>query len=381
MSRELEQLRGEIDRIDHQLICLLEERFSVTAQVGRLKAKTGKAVFDPEREKAVIKDRLSCVQNPDNCGAVGGLFEMIMANSRQGQRKDCCQSVRNLLESLPVCDRISLTGGELVAYGGVEGSFGEEALISFFGEETPRRGYPYFSQIIEAVRSEKVTYGILPIENSSTGAVIEAYDLLRDSGCYIVGEIKLPIRHCLLGLPQTDMQTIQKVYSHPQGLAQSSRFLQNYPDYQCISYPNTAMSAKLVRDSNDRTLAAIGSKRCAETYGLEILAENINDSAHNHTRFVVISKNSLCSEQADKISICFDLVHTTGSLYQILTFFAMNKINLLKLESRPIPEQNWEYSFFIDFEGNLEEQRIRDTLCSVLEETSRFRYLGNYVGS
>ncbi len=379
MSNELEGLRQEIDQIDRQLIALFEQRFAVTSRVGELKNKIGKPVFDPERERAVVKDRLARVQNPENKAAISSLFEMMMANSRQGQRKTCRTGIENLMQSLPVCNEVVLSEGAVIAYGGVEGSFGEEALLHFFGEHTNRTGFPYFSQVIDAVRRGEAEYGILPIENSSTGAVIEAYDLLRDSGCYIVGEVKLPIRHCLLGLPEADMDTIQKVYSHPQGLAQSSQFLQKHPNYQCVSYLNTAMSAKLVRDSGDLSLGAIGSKRCADTYGLKVLAEGINDSLHNHTRFVVISGKSLFSEKANKISICFDLAHTTGSLYQILTFFAINKINLMKLESRPIPGKNWEYSFFVDFEGNLKEQEIQDTLCSVVDEVSRFRYLGNYI--
>ncbi len=381
MSKELEGLRQEIDQIDRQLIALFEQRFAVTSRVGEFKSKIGKPVFDPERERAVIEDRLSRVQNLENCAAISSLFEMMMANSRQGQRKICRAGIENLINSLPVCNEIKLSDGAMVAYGGVEGSFGEEALLTFFGEDTNRIGFPYFSQVIDAVRKGEAEFGVLPIENSSTGAVIEAYDLLRDSGCYIVGEEKLPIRHCLLGLPGADMDQIQKVYSHPQGLAQSSQFLQEHSNYQCVSYLNTAMSAKLVRDSGDFSLAAIGSKRCADTYGLQILAEGINDSLHNHTRFVMISGKSLLAEEANKISICFDLAHATGSLYQILTFFAINKINLLKLESRPIPGKNWEYSFFIDFEGNLMDQEIQDTLCSVVDEVSRFRYLGNYIGS
>lgn len=380
MSNELEGLRQEIDQIDRQLIALFEQRFEVTSRVGELKAKIGKPVFDPQREKAVIEDRLSRVKHPKNQAAITSLFEMMMANSRQGQRTICRQGVDTLLSSLPVIPQVALSQEGIVAYGGVEGSFGEEALIHFFGENACRKGFPYFSQVIDAVRNGEAEYGVLPLENSSTGAVIEAYDLLRDSGCYIVGEVKLPIRHCLLGLENATLDTVQKVYSHPQGLAQSSAFLQQHPQYQCVSYLNTAMSAKLVRDTGDPALAAIGSKRCATAYGLQVLAEDIQDSCHNYTRFVVISAKSLMSEKANKISICFDLAHTTGSLYQILTFFSINKINLLKLESRPIPEKNWEYSFFVDFEGNLQEKRIQDMICSVVDESSRFRYLGNYIG-
>lgn len=379
MSRELNNLRQQIDQIDRQLIALFEQRFAVTNQVGELKSKAGKAVFDPNRENEVIRDRLSRVQHSENEAAICSLFELIMANSRQGQRRLCRGSFETLLRELPVRDQIQVP--EVVAYGGVEGSFGEEALISFFGEETKRQGLPYFSQVIDAVREKRAEYGVLPIENSSTGAVNEVYDLLRDSGCYIVGEVKLPIRHCLLGLEGADIGDIRKVYSHPQGLSQSSLFLQQHSDWQAVPYLNTAMSAKLVRESADPSFAAIGSKRCAEKYGLTVLAEGIHDSRHNHTRFVVISSEGLACDKANKISLCFDLAHTTGSLYQVLTFFSINKINLLKLESRPIPEKNWEYSFFIDIEGNMADKSVQDAICSVMDETTRFRYLGNYIGS
>ena len=377
---QLEELRKEIDQIDRQLTALIEQRFRVTGQVGELKKQSGKAVFDPVRGREVIRDRVSRVGDPHIQGAVESLFELMMANSRQNQRLLCRDSIENLLKRLPVCREIQADGETVVAYGGVEGSFGEEALLSFFGERPQRRGFPYFSQVVESVRTGKAGFGVLPIENSSTGAVNEVYDLLRDSGCYIVGEIKLPIRHCLLGLEGTSLEDIQKVYSHPQGLSQSSQFLQQHGNWECVPYLNTAMSAKLVKETGDCSLAAVGSKRCADEYGLEVLAEGINDSLHNHTRFVVISANSLMSDKADKISLCFDLAHTTGSLYQVLTFFSINHINLLKLESRPIPDKNWEYSFFIDIEGNIGQQKIQDAICSVMDETTRFRYLGNYIG-
>ena len=380
MSGRLEELRRQIDQIDRQLVDLIVQRFLVTDQVGEYKRQTGKAVFDPVRERAVIQDRVARVQDPHSKAAVGSLFELMMANSRQNQRRLCRDSVEALLRQLPAFQEMKPDEHTVVAYGGVEGSFGEEALLSLFGRATIRTGFPYFSQVVDAVKTGQASYGVLPIENSSTGAVNEVYDLLRDSGCYIVREVKLPIRHCLLGLEGAALEDIQKVYSHPQGLSQSSQFLQRHSNWECVPYLNTAMSAKLVKETGDKALAAVGSKRCAQEYGLRILAEGINDFPHNHTRFVAISSKSLVSPEADKISLCFDLAHTTGSLYQILTFFSINQINLLKLESRPIPDKNWEYSFFIDMEGNIEQQKVQDAICSVMDETTRFRYLGNYIG-
>ena len=380
MSGQLENLREQIDQIDRQLLELLRQRFAVTDQVGAYKAASGKAVFDPEREAAVIQDRLHRLQDDDLAPAVKSIYTLLMANSRQRQRRLCRNRLETFLQELPVTDSVCADVTIPVAYGGVEGSFGEEALLTFFGEGQARQGYPYFSQVIDAVRTGQAQYGVLPLENSSTGAVIQVYDLLREGGCFLVGEVKLPIRHCLLGLPGAKLAGLHKIYSHPQGLSQSSRFLQAHPSWEGVPYLNTAMSARLVRDSGDLTMAAIGSRRCAQEYGLEILAENIQDSEHNHTRFVVIGSKALRSEKANKISLCFDLAHSSGSLYQILTFFAIHQINLLKLESRPIPEKNWEYSFFMDLEGNLYDRAVQDASCSVMDETVRFRYLGNYPG-
>ena len=375
---DLQELRNQIDQTDRELVALFERRNALTTQVGELKSKSGKPVFDPEREQEVIQKRLEWLKDKEFTSACKRLYTFIMSISRQGQRKLCHDKLDALLAQLEKNRMTALKPEPMVAYQGVEASYGEEALCEYFGENTCRVHFPNFADVAEAVRSGKADFGVLPIENSSTGAIHEVYDVLKDSGCYIVGEKKLAVSHCLLGNEGTAIESLKEVYSHPQGFLQSGQFLKQHPDWKQVPYQNTAMSAKLVRDSGRRDIAAIGSARCAEAYGLTILKRKINDLLENHTRFIIIARQILPDPADNKISLSFGLPHTSGSLYGILSFFAINGINLLKVESRPIPHRNWEYYFFVDLEGNIADESIQNAVCSVMDETIDFRYLGNY---
>ena len=248
----------------------------------------------------------------------------------------------------------------------------------YFGEKVESTHVETFREAMEAIAEKKADFAILPIENSTAGIVSEIYDLLVEFDNYIVGEQIIPIEHCLMAIPGTTMEKIRQVYSHPQSLMQSARFLNRHPDWQQISMQNNAFAAQKVAREQDRSKAAIASAYAAEYYGLEVLQKGVNDQKNNVTRFIVISNQKIFVKDADKISLCFEVPHKSGSLYRILSHFIYNNLNMNRIESRPIEGKNWEYRFFLDFVGNLEQEEVQDALRGIQEEASNVRILGNY---
>lgn len=230
---------------------------------------------------------------------------------------------------------------------------------------------------MSAIDEGSADFAVLPIENSTAGIVNEIYDLLVEFENYIVGEQVIPIEHCLLALPGTKMEEIKRVYSHPQSLMQSARYLAEH-DWQQISMQNNAFAALKVAKEKDKTQAAIASEYAGETYGLEILEKGINDSDSNSTRFIIVTNQKIFRKNANKISLCLEIPHESGSLYHILSHFIYNNLNMTKIESRPIPDRNWEYRFFIDFEGNLADSAVKNALRGLREEARSMKILGNY---
>lgn len=264
---------------------------------------------------------------------------------------------------------------------GVPGAFSEEALSEYFKDDSYETIYSStFEDVLKNLQNGEVDYGILPIENSSAGSIVDVYDLIRKYKCYIVGEKILSVKHNLLALPGTKIEEITKVYSHPQGFSQSSTYLSNHKDWQQIPYYNTAISAKYVKDTNEKHRAAIASMRAAKIYGLEAIEENINYNVHNYTRFIIVSNNMAFSDEADKVSVIFTVPHDSGSLYHALAHFYYNGINLLKIESRPIHDRSWEYFFFVDLKGNLQDANLLIALGRILDQSTYFELLGNYKG-
>ena len=218
---------------------------------------------------------------------------------------------------------------------------------------------------------------MLPIENSTAGIVNEIYDLLQEYENYIVGEQIIRIEHCLLGVPGTELSDIRTVYSHPQSLMQSARFLAGY-DWQQISMQNNASAAKKVADEQLKTQAAIASEYAGKVYGLEVLRKGVNHSGTNSTRFIIVTNQKIFRKDAGKVSICFEVPHESGSLYHMLSHFIYNNLNMTKIESRPIEGRNWEYRFFIDFEGNLADSAVKNALRGLRDEARNMKILGNY---
>jgi chorismate mutase/prephenate dehydratase len=265
-----------------------------------------------------------------------------------------------------------------VVYQGVEGAYAHLALASYFGEDVEQFHVDTWRDAMDAIKNGEADYGVLPFENSSAGIIAENYDLLKEYGYYIVGEQKIKVNHCMLGIEGADLSKIKKVYSHPQALSQCSKFLEANRQWEAISMKNTAMAAKKVKEDGDSTQAAIASSMTSKLYGLEILSEGIQNNSTNETRFIIVSRKNEYIAGAAKISICVQLKHESGSLYHALSHFIYNGLNMTSIESRPLQGKNWEYQFFIDFDGNLEDPAVQNALRGLKEETLDLKIFGNY---
>lgn len=261
---------------------------------------------------------------------------------------------------------------------GVEASFSHEALLLYFGKQVNALSCNEFKDVFDALEEGKIEYGVVPIENSSTGGILEVYDLLRNYGFYIVGEKCVKINHNLLGVKDTKLSDIKQVYSHSQAFLQSKEFLMEHKDWSMIPYFSTAMSAKYISESKLKSKVCIASKKAAELYGLSILKENINYNKNNYTRFIIIGKNKNVNRELDKISIVITVNHKVGSLYDILSYFKSNNLNMAKIESRPIINEPWKYFFYIDFCGNILDENTKRALDGIKSDCQYFRFIGNY---
>jgi len=265
----------------------------------------------------------------------------------------------------------------IVAFQGERGAYSEEAALSYFGSKIDFLPCKTLSAVFQAVESGRATVGIVPVENSLEGAVSETYDLLLSSSLIVSGEYNLRVKHCLLTNPGVKIEDIKRVYSHPQALAQCRRFLESL-HAEIIPYYDTAGSAYMIKREELRDAAAVASRRAAEIYGLQILAESIEDSPNNYTRFFVIGKFEREPTGKDKTSVVFTTRHVPGALYAALGVFAKRGINLTKIESRPTKQTPWEYNFYVDFEGHKSDANVQAALEELKAYTLYIKILGSY---
>lgn len=373
----LENIRKKLDVIDEQIVKLYEERMQLCEEVGIDKVKTGKKVYDKQRENEKLAVLTSKASNEFNRRGIKELFEQIMSMSRKRQYQILGNHGVFGRTSFIELDTLQSENARLV-FQGVEGAYSQAALQQFFGDNKNVFHVDTFRDAMEAIEEGSADFAVLPIENSSAGAVSQVYDLLVEFENYIVGEVVIPIRHTLAGIAGTKLDEIERVYSHPQGLMQSARFLDEHGAWQQISVANTAMAAKKVLEDARRNQAAICSEYAAEIYGLEILQREINSSEKNSTRFIIVTNQKVFLKDAKKISICFEIAHESGSLYHLLSHFIYNNLNMTKIESRPIEDRPWEYRFFIDFEGNMSDGAVKNAIRGLREEARNLKILGNY---
>ena len=374
---DLLELRGRIDEIDQQIVALYEKRMEVSKQVAEYKIETGKRVFDKAREEEKIQKVKSLTHNDFNSHGIEELFEQIMCMSRKLQYQ--LISEHGGLNKLPFIKVDCLeTQKARVVFQGAEGAYSQAAMHQYFGDQIDSFHVDTFRDAMMAIDEGSADFAVLPIENSTAGMVSEIYDLLVEFENYIVGEQIIKIEHCLMAVPGTELSDIKTVYSHPQSLMQSARFLKNHPDWRQISMQNNAFAARKVADEKDKTQAAIASEYAAKLYGLEILKKGVNQSDTNSTRFIIVTNQKIFLKDAKKVSICFEVAHESGSLYHMLSHFIYNNLNMNRIESRPIENRNWEYRFFIDFDGNLSDSAVKNALRGLREEARNMKILGNY---
>ena len=374
---DLQKIRDRLDVIDAEFVRLFEERMRLVGQVAEFKIETGKQVFDREREQAKIAAVRGLAHGAFNAQAAEELFTQLMTISRRYQYRLLEQNGRKEDLGFRQVDAIP-TQGVKVVYQGVEGAYSHEAALAYFGEDAQIGHVRTWEDAMEAVESRDADYAVIPIENSSAGAVRDNFDLLLRHDNVIVAEICIPVDHMLLGLPGANLADIGAVYSHPQALMQSCEYLNARSHWRQISVENTAVAAKKIISDQNKSQAAVASRAAGRLYGLKVLAEGINHNKNNATRFIILAKDHIYRKDAGKVTICFELPHRSGTLYNMLGNLIYNGVNMRMIESRPIAGRNWEYRFFVDVEGNLGDTAIQNALRSVSEEAANMRILGNY---
>ena len=373
---DLLECRNKLDVIDKQIVKLFEERMDICGKVAETKIASGKAVYDAEREKQKLDAVSAMADSEFNQVAVRELFSQMMSISRKYQYSILAEHGRAMKLGFERLDKLPVEGVRVV-HQGVEGAYSHAAAIQYFGKDAEIYHVARFEDAMKEVQLGNADYAVMPIENSSAGAVIDMYDLLTRYDNYIVAETFLPVNHALLGVPGAKLSDVKTVFSHPQALMQCSTFLTETGLKQ-ISVENTAVAAKRVVEEGDKSQAAIASEIAGQLYGLELLKPSIQNNQGNTTRFVILANRKVYQKDAGKISICFELPHTSGSLYNMLGNFIFNHVNMMMIESRPIPGRNWEYRFFVDIEGNLQDAGVKNALRGIGAEAQNFKILGNY---
>ena len=266
-----------------------------------------------------------------------------------------------------------------VGYQGVSGAFSEAAVKTFFeGQDYEDVGYSDFISMFEDVESGVLDYAMFPVENTTTGIIARTYDHFQRYDVHAVGEVVVPIRECLIAIPGTSLDEITEVYSHPEALSQCQDLFKRFPRMKPHAHEDTALSVSYIRDTGDKSKAALASELAAETYGMEILIPEVQDNEVNMTRFLCVTAREEYPEDADKVSIRMVTAHTPGALYNALGIFASLNINVLKLESRPIFGRVFEYCFYLDFAGSLKDPDVREALRRLSYDCVELDMFGNY---
>lgn len=368
---DLLAIREIIDKLDTNLAETLEERLDTVLQVAAYKEEHKLPVLDTEREKQVLQHMAAKIKKTAYQKAVEKIMRTVMAESRELEVE---MLTRHIREQERQAEPIR------VGYQGVQGSYGHQAMQEYFaGRAKVEINYSHFEDVVVAVQKGEIKYGVLPIENSSTGGITEVYDLVRRYDCQIVGEHCLRVEQNLLALPGATIEGLKTVYSHPQGFEQCRNFFKQHPHLTFKPLLNTAQSAKMVSESGDKTLGAVASGQAGKLYGLEVLAAGINTNLSNHTRFIIIGREAEHRPDADKITLVLAVKHEPGSLYKTLGILYKCGLNMVNLESRPIEGKSWEYFFHIDLTGNLSDPVVQEALDKLEGQCSYCKVLGNYV--
>ena len=375
----LNELRVEIDKIDDELVKLFGQRMDIAAQIADYKKENSLPILVPAREREKLLD-VAEKAGPDMANYTRVLYSMLFELSRSYQSKrngkltELYHHITHAIENTPKL----FPQEAMVACQGVEGAYSQIACEKIF--KNPFILYfKNFDAVFTAIEQGLCQYGILPIENSTAGSVKKVYDLMIQHNFSIVRTFRLKVDHNLLAKPGVNLEDIKEIYSHEQAINQCSDFLKNHPGIKVIPMENTAVAASMVAQSDRTDIAALSSRSCAELYGLNCLAANIQDKGNNRTRFICISKNLEVYPGSDKTSIMMILNHKPGALYKVLARLYTLGINVTKLESRPIPDREFEFMFYFDLETSIYSEEFVQLMCELDELCEEFKYLGSYT--
>ena len=352
LGDSLAKLRARIDAISLEILRLLSERARLAQEIGHLKRGDGSQIYQPVRERAVLEKLIENNPGPLSDEHVERIFTEVIS---------ACRALEHEVR---------------VAYLGPEHTYSHQAALSRFGASATLIPHSSIPAVFQAMENGRCELGVVPVENSTEGSVTMTLDLLIDTPLLIVGEIMMPIRHALLSLSGKPDE-IRKIYSHQQSLAQCRTYLAaNYSHCEQEALASNALAAK--RAAEERSAAAIASVEAAAAYGLKVVAEGIQDSAQNATRFLMLGKHPVSRSGADKTTVLFAVADRVGALNEALNLFARNRINMSKIESRPMRSRPWEYLFFVDLEGHRDDPRLKRALAALQRRTLFSKVLGSY---
>jgi chorismate mutase/prephenate dehydratase len=349
----LEDFRNEIDETDAEIVRLIAKRIRISEMIGQEKKDQGKHVRDLEREIRVINRVEKIARDLGiNDEDIKLVYRQIMAVSRSVQ-------------------------GVSVAFQGEIGAYSEQAAFNYFGHTIDMKPCEKLDDVFRVVETGEVSFGVVPVENSLEGSISGTYDLLLDSMLKVCGETELRVIHSLIANPGVTLDSIKKVYSHPQALGQCQAFLRHLGTELVPTY-DTAGSVKMIKDKGIMDGAAIASSRAAEIYGMKIIAREIEDNTNNYTRFFILAKEDSPPTGNDKTSIVFSVKHRPGALYELIRELADRKINLTKIESRPTRQKPWEYNFYLDFDGHRDDPTACEAINNLEQYALFIKVLGSY---
>ena len=375
----LEELRKRIDAVDDQLVQLFQERMHIAAEVAEYKASRGLPVLQPAREREKLQDVAEKSQE-DLQSYTRVLYSLLFELSRayQGriiQRDNALYS--KITQALDDTEKM-LPAAPSVICQGVEGAYSQLAAEKLF--KNPKIMYVNtFEHVFTAIEKGLCRYGVLPIENSSAGSVKQVYDQMVRRNFHIVRSVRIRVSHNLLAKKETCLENIREIYSHEQAIRQCGKFLSTLKGVKVIPCENTAVAARMVAESGRDDVAALASANCAELYNLACLMPAVQDEGNNHTRFICIAKNLEIYPGADRTTLMMVLPHKPGSLYKTLARIYALGINLLKLESRPLPERDFEFMFYFDLETSVYSEEFKQLMCELESICEEFHYLGSYL--
>ena len=376
---DINNLREQIDQIDADLVRLFTQRMNISAEIAAYKKENNLPVYVPAREREVLQ-KVAELAGPDMANYTRVLYSALFELSRSHQKtQNLTKSplYNKITESISATDKL-FPQTPTVACQGVEGAYAQIACERIF--KSPFIMYfKNFEGVFTAIEKGLCQYGILPIENSTAGSVNKIYDLMIHHNFSIVRTFRMKIDHSLLALPGANLNNIKEIYSHEQAISQCSNFLHQFPNAKIIPVENTAVAAQMVAQSGRTDVAAISSRSCEELYGLTCLKASIQDEGNNRTRFICISKNLEIYPGSDKTSIMMILPHKPGSLYRVLARMYTLGINVIKLESRPIPDSDFEFMFYFDLETSIYSDEFVQLMCQLDDLCEEFKYLGSYT--